>query len=49
MNFELDEPYLEIQRQARDFARAIEPVAVQADEMRNPSGCTGCITGKWLE
>jgi len=33
MNFELDEPYLEIQRQARDFAMAIEPVAVQADEM----------------
>jgi len=33
MNFELDAPYLEIQRQARDFARAIEPVAVQADEM----------------
>jgi len=33
MNFELDAPYLEIQRQARDFARAIEPVAAQADEM----------------
>ncbi len=33
MNFTLDEPYLEIQRQAQDFARAIEPVAVQADEM----------------
>jgi acyl-CoA dehydrogenase len=33
MNFELDRHYLEIQRQARDFAEAIEPVAVQADEM----------------
>jgi len=33
MNFELDAPYLEIQRQAREFADAIEPVAVQADEM----------------
>jgi len=33
MNFELDEPYLEIQRQARDFARAIEPIAAEADEM----------------
>jgi len=33
MNFELDAPYLEIQRQARDFARAIEPIAVEADEM----------------
>ena len=33
MNFELDAPYLEIQRQARDFARAIDPVAVEADEM----------------
>jgi acyl-CoA dehydrogenase len=33
MNFELDSHYLEIQRQARDFARAIEPVAAQADEM----------------
>jgi acyl-CoA dehydrogenase len=33
MNFELDAPYLEIQQQARDFARAIEPIAVQADEM----------------
>ena len=33
MNFELDAPYLEIQRQARDFALAIEPVAAQADEM----------------
>jgi acyl-CoA dehydrogenase len=33
MNFTLDEPYLEIQRQAQDFARAIEPIAVQADEM----------------
>lgn len=33
MNFELDAPYLEIQRQARDFARAIEPIAAEADEM----------------
>ena len=33
MNFELDEPYLEIQQQARDFARAIEPIAAEADEM----------------
>jgi acyl-CoA dehydrogenase len=33
MNFELDAPYLEIQRQARDFAMAIEPIAAQADEM----------------
>ena len=33
MNFELDAPYLEIQRQARDFAQAIEPIAVEADEM----------------
>ena len=33
MNFELDAPYLEIQKQARDFARAIEPVAAEADEM----------------
>lgn len=33
MNFELDEPYVEIQRQAREFARSIEPIAVQADEM----------------
>jgi acyl-CoA dehydrogenase len=33
MNFELDAPYLEIQQQARDFARAIEPIAIEADEM----------------
>ena len=33
MNFELDAEYLEIQRQARDFASAIEPIAAQADEM----------------
>lgn len=33
MNFELDAPYLEIQRQARGFARAIEPIAAEADEM----------------
>jgi len=33
MKFELDAPYLEIQQQARGFARAIEPIAVEADEM----------------
>jgi acyl-CoA dehydrogenase len=33
MNFELDAEYLEIQRQAKDFANAIEPIAAQADEM----------------
>jgi len=33
MNFELDASYLEIQQQARDFARAIEPIAAEADEM----------------
>jgi acyl-CoA dehydrogenase len=33
MNFELDAPYLEIQRQAREFVRAIEPIAAEADEM----------------
>jgi acyl-CoA dehydrogenase len=33
MNFELDASYLEIQQQARDFAHAIEPIAVEADEM----------------
>jgi len=33
VNFELDRQYLKIQRQAQDFARAIEPVAAQADEM----------------
>jgi acyl-CoA dehydrogenase len=33
MNFELDAPYLEIQRQAREFVRAIEPLAAEADEM----------------
>jgi acyl-CoA dehydrogenase len=33
MNFELDGPHLEIQQQARDFARAIEPIAAEADEM----------------
>ncbi len=33
MNFELDGPYLEIQQQAREFARAIEPIAAEADEM----------------
>ena len=33
MNFELDAEYLEIQRQAQEFAKAIEPIAAQADEM----------------
>ena len=33
MNFELDAPYSEIQQQARKFAQAIEPIAVEADEM----------------
>lgn len=33
MNFELDAEYLEIQRQARELANAIEPIAAQADEM----------------
>jgi acyl-CoA dehydrogenase len=33
MNFELDPAYLEIQAQARELARAVEPFAVEADEM----------------
>jgi acyl-CoA dehydrogenase len=33
MNFELEPQYLEIQQQARDFARSIEPIAAEADEM----------------
>jgi len=33
MNFDLDAPYLEFQQQARNFAQAIEPFAVEADEM----------------
>jgi len=33
MNFDLDPQYREIQQQARDFARAIEPFAVEADDM----------------
>jgi acyl-CoA dehydrogenase len=32
MSFELDPMYLEIQRQAREFAQAIEPMAEEADE-----------------
>jgi acyl-CoA dehydrogenase len=33
MNFELDQRYLEIQRQARELARSIEPMAAEADEL----------------
>jgi acyl-CoA dehydrogenase len=33
MNFELDSGYLEIQQQARDFAKSIEHLAAEADEM----------------
>jgi len=33
MNFELDTKYLEIQQQAREFARSIEHLAAEADEM----------------
>ena len=33
MNFDLEPTYLEIQQQAREFARAVEPVAAEADEM----------------
>lgn len=33
MNFDLDPQYREIQQQAGDFARAIEPLAVEADDM----------------
>ncbi len=33
MNFDLDPQYREIQQQAREFARAIEPLAVEADDM----------------
>jgi len=33
VNFELDKSYLDIQAQARVFARSIEPFAVEADEM----------------
>ena len=32
MNFDLDPKYLEIQEQAREFARSIEPIADEADE-----------------
>ena len=31
MNFELDSEYLEIQRQARELAASVEPVAAEAD------------------
>lgn len=33
MNFELDAKHLEIQKQARAFAKSIEPLAAEADEM----------------
>jgi len=33
MNFELDKKYIEIQKDAREFAREIEPIAAEADEM----------------
>ena len=33
MDFKLEQKYLEIQDQARAFARAVEPIAVEADEM----------------
>jgi acyl-CoA dehydrogenase len=33
MNFDLEPKYLAIQAQARDLARAVEPIAQQADEM----------------
>lgn len=33
MNFELEARYLEIQQQARAFARAVEPIAVEVDGM----------------
>jgi acyl-CoA dehydrogenase len=33
MDFELESNYLEIQEQARAFARAVEPFAVEADDM----------------
>ncbi len=33
MNFDLDPAYAAIQDQARAFAREIEPIAVEADEM----------------
>ncbi len=32
MNFDLDPKYLEVQQQAQEFARSIEPLAVEADE-----------------
>jgi len=33
MNFELDKKYTEIQKDAREFAKEIEPLAAEADEM----------------
>jgi alkylation response protein AidB-like acyl-CoA dehydrogenase len=33
MDFKLEGKYLEIQEQARAFARAVEPIAVEADDM----------------
>ena len=33
MNFELHKKYIEIQKDAREFAREIEPIAAEADEM----------------
>ena len=36
MNFELEPRYLEIQQQARSLAAAIEPMAMEADEMSVP-------------
>lgn len=32
MNFELDAPYIALQQQAREFARAIDPYAIEADD-----------------
>jgi acyl-CoA dehydrogenase len=32
MNFQLDPPYVALQQQAREFARSIEHLAVEADE-----------------
>ena len=36
MNFELDPRYLEIQREARELAQSIEPMAAEADESSEP-------------
>ncbi len=32
MNFELDAPYIALQQQAREFAQAIDPYAIEADD-----------------